>query len=45
MGFEKGDASKGASLFKTRCAQCHTVEKGGGNKVGPKCVVDRGRLD
>jgi len=35
MGFEPGDASKGASLFKTRCAQCHTVESGGGNKVGP----------
>jgi len=35
MGFESGDAAKGASLFKTRCAQCHTVEQGGGNKVGP----------
>ncbi|GAA95221.1 hypothetical protein E5Q_01878 [Mixia osmundae IAM 14324] len=35
MGFESGDAKKGASLFKTRCAQCHTVEEGGGNKVGP----------
>ncbi|KAL1935713.1 hypothetical protein VTP01DRAFT_4853 [Rhizomucor pusillus] len=23
----KGDAAKGAKLFKTRCAQCHTVEK------------------
>ena len=22
-----GDATKGAGLFKTRCAQCHTVEK------------------
>ncbi|KAM4059263.1 cytochrome c domain-containing protein [Hirsutella rhossiliensis] len=30
-----GDAKKGASLFKTRCAQCHTVESGGGNKIGP----------
>ncbi|CRK14920.1 hypothetical protein BN1723_002089 [Verticillium longisporum] len=30
-----GDAKKGASLFKTRCAQCHTVEAGGGNKIGP----------
>jgi cytochrome c2 len=30
-----GDAKKGATLFKTRCAQCHTVEKDGGNKIGP----------
>ena len=30
-----GDAKKGAGLFKTRCAQCHTVEKDGGNKIGP----------
>jgi mono/diheme cytochrome c family protein len=22
-----GDAAKGAKLFQTRCAQCHTVEK------------------
>ncbi|PWN95569.1 cytochrome c C1 [Tilletiopsis washingtonensis] len=35
MGFKSGDSSKGASLFKTRCAQCHTVEQGGPNKVGP----------
>ncbi|PNP59346.1 hypothetical protein THARTR1_00836 [Trichoderma harzianum] len=26
---------KGANLFKTRCAQCHTVEANGGNKIGP----------
>ncbi|KAL5526271.1 CYC1 [Sanghuangporus sanghuang] len=32
---DKGDAKKGASLFKTRCAQCHTLEKGGPHKVGP----------
>jgi len=31
-----GDAKKGASLFKTRCAQCHTVEATGENKIGPK---------
>ncbi|PGH03879.1 cytochrome c [Helicocarpus griseus UAMH5409] len=30
-----GDAGKGAGLFKTRCAQCHTLEEGGANKIGP----------
>ncbi len=35
MGFKEGNNDKGATLFKTRCAQCHTLEKGGGNKVGP----------
>ena len=30
-----GDSKKGASLFKTRCAQCHTLDKDGGNKIGP----------
>ncbi|KAH6870706.1 hypothetical protein J4E91_005611 [Alternaria rosae] len=35
MGFEKGDAKKGANLFKTRCAQCHTLKEGEGNKIGP----------
>ncbi len=28
------DPAKGADIFK-RCASCHTVEKGGANKVGP----------
>ena len=32
MGFEAGDAKKGANLFKTRCAQCHSIEAGGPNK-------------
>jgi cytochrome c len=35
MGFAEGDDSKGANLFKTRCQQCHTLEDGGANKVGP----------
>jgi cytochrome c2 len=30
-----GDAKKGANLFKTRCAQCHTLGEGEGNKIGP----------
>ncbi|KAJ5643362.1 cytochrome c-like domain-containing protein [Penicillium longicatenatum] len=30
------DSAKGAKLFQTRCAQCHTVEADGANKVGPK---------
>jgi cytochrome c2 len=30
-----GDAKKGASLFKTRCAQCHTLGAKEPNKVGP----------
>ncbi|KAH8090871.1 cytochrome c [Filobasidium floriforme] len=29
------DVNKGASLFKTRCAQCHTLGAGEPNKVGP----------
>ncbi|KAJ1032936.1 hypothetical protein NDA16_000215 [Ustilago loliicola] len=35
MGFKDGDSNKGASLFKTRCAQCHTLGAGEPNKVGP----------
>ncbi|RKF54124.1 Cytochrome c [Golovinomyces cichoracearum] len=30
-----GDSTKGANLFKTRCASCHTLEMGGASKVGP----------
>ncbi|KAJ2158870.1 iso-1-cytochrome c [Coemansia sp. RSA 552] len=35
MPFTEGNAKGGAKLFKTRCAQCHTVNEGGSNKVGP----------
>ncbi|KAF7549891.1 hypothetical protein G7Z17_g6092 [Cylindrodendrum hubeiense] len=31
----EGDVKKGAKLFTTRCANCHTVDKDGGNKIGP----------
>lgn len=35
MSFSAGDAKAGAGLFKTRCAQCHTLGAGEPNKVGP----------
>lgn len=28
----QGDKAKGEKIFKTKCAQCHVPEKGGGHK-------------
>lgn len=36
-----GDAKAGEKIFKTKCAQCHTVEKGAGHKQGESLPLSR----
>lgn len=38
-----GDKKKGAKVFKSKCAQCHTCEKGGATKQGPNLFGMFGR--
>eukprot|EP00029_Vermamoeba_vermiformis_P006403 TRINITY_DN249_c0_g1_i1.p1 TRINITY_DN249_c0_g1~~TRINITY_DN249_c0_g1_i1.p1 ORF type:complete len:110 (+),score=43.74 TRINITY_DN249_c0_g1_i1:40-369(+) len=35
MSAPEGDYARGEALFKGRCAQCHTANKGGPHKQGP----------
>ena len=38
-----GDIVKGAKIFKTKCAQCHTIEENNTHKQGPNLYGVLGR--
>jgi cytochrome c len=39
----QGDAAAGATFFRGRCTSCHTVDRGGVNKIGPNLFAVYGR--
>jgi cytochrome c2 len=39
----EGNVKKGAKLFKSKCAQCHTQTAAEGHKQGPNLWKVRGR--
>lgn len=39
----EGNAKKGAKLFKSKCAQCHSIDDGGAVKQGPNLFGIMGR--
>jgi len=43
QGALAGDAGNGKKLFNKKCKTCHTIEKNGKNKVGPKLYGAFGR--
>ncbi len=42
LAWAQGDAAKGKTVFK-KCQACHTIEKGGKNKIGPNLFAVVGR--